>query len=96
MSDSKEVSEAMIAAAIGAALPLKINAHDMQKILTAAMSKLSPRERGAPFPIRVNDSIAVKRARFLGPTERRCYYRVETECGKLLTIHGNEILPSNG
>ena len=86
----------MIAAAIAAAAPLRITHEDARRILFAGLSKLSAGERVAPFPLRVSTSIEIKRARFVAVTERRCYYRVQTEDGKELTVHGNDIQPSRG
>lgn len=93
MIDRTDITEAMVTAAMKAA-PLPLTHEDTRRILSAGLSKLNIGERGAPFPLWVSTSIDKKRARFLGPTERRCYYRVQTEDGKDLIVHGNDIQPS--
>ncbi|NML61804.1 hypothetical protein HHL21_12075 [Massilia sp. RP-1-19] len=91
MSIRTDITEAMIEAAMNAG-PLT---HEFaRRVLSAGLSKMANTERGAPFPLWVSTSIDTKRARFLGVTERRCYYRIETECGQRLTVHGNDIQPS--
>lgn len=53
-------------------------------------------ERGAPYPLWVTTSIEMRRARFIGATERRCYYRVQTDDGKELIVHANDIQANKG
>jgi hypothetical protein len=95
MIDRTDITEAMLTAAIKVA-PFPLTHDDARRILSAGLSKLVIGERGAPFPLWVSTSIDTKRARFLGPTERRCYYRVQTEDGKELNVHGNDIQPNQG
>lgn len=96
MNERPEITEAMLAAAIAAALPLQVNHRDMRKILNAAVGKIFSGERGAPFPLLVSGTLGLVKARWVGVTERRCYYRVETEDGKTLTVHGNDIQQGRG
>lgn len=96
MKERIDITEAMTAAAITAALPLNLNRDDARRILAAGLSKMNTGERTAPYPLYVTDTLSIKKARFIGVTERRCYYRVETEDGKMLTVHGNDIQPSRG
>ena len=93
MSTRTDISQAMIAAAMSAG---PLSHEDARRVLSAALSKMATEERGAPFPLWVSTAIAVKRARFIGPTERRCYYRVQTEDLKDLVVHGNDIQPGHG
>lgn len=96
MIDRTEISEAMIEAAMRAAAPFPLTHDDARRILSAGLSKLNIGERSAPYPLWVSTSIDMKRARFLGVTERRCYYRVQSEDGKELVVHSNEIEPGQG
>ncbi|MGI4936363.1 MAG: hypothetical protein ACRYF5_06410 [Janthinobacterium lividum] len=101
MTDRHEITEAMIAAAshiLRTAGPLasQINHADVRRVLSAALGKMSTTDHGATFPLWVRTGIGTSRARFLSTTDRRCYYRVETEDGRLLIVHSNDIEPSKG
>lgn len=98
MTDRVDVTEKMIIAAMNVARSRGVvaNRDDTRRMLAAGLSEMVGRDCGPPFDLWVNTSIAVKKARFLGTTERRAYFRVETEDGKMLTVHGNDIQPSRG
>lgn len=90
-----EITEAMTEAAMRAAT-VPMTREDARRILSAGLSKMMTGERGAPYPLWVSTSIEIRRARFLGATERRCYYRIQTEDGKDFIVHGNDIQPTKG
>jgi hypothetical protein len=101
MTDRAEVTEAMIAAAIemgkrnGALAPNARHA-DVSRLLSAAIGEMSTRDRGPAYPLWVKTGIGTKKARFVGVHEQRAYYRVETEDGKPLVVHANDIEPGRG
>lgn len=98
MTDRTDITESMINAAMNVARMRGVTAthDDMRRMLVAGLAKMPGKESGPPFDLWVNTSITMKKARFLGTTERRAYFRVETEDGKTLTVHGNDIQPSRG
>jgi hypothetical protein len=93
MIDRTDISEAMIAAAMKAA-PAQLTREEVRRILSVGLAKMVIGERGAAYPLWVSTSIEVKRARFIGTTERRAYFRVETEDGKDLIVHANDFQPN--
>jgi hypothetical protein len=95
--DQRDIPDEMLEAALTAAQPRAITPEEMRRILAAAMTRAENTQRkNSPYPLWVSDTIGIKRARFVGVTDRRCYYRVETEDGKALTVHGNDIQPAKG
>ena len=95
MIDRTDITEAMTDAAMKAS-PLPITREDARRILSAGLAKMATGERGAPYPLWVATSIELRRARFVGATEQRCWYRVQTEDGKDLIVHANDIQPNKG
>lgn len=101
MSDRIEVTEAMIAAAMATgknsgALTQDARQADVRRLLSAALNAMVTSQRGARYDLWVCTGIEKKRARFVSVTERRGYYRVETEEGKALTVCYNDIQPNAG
>lgn len=88
-----DITEAMIEAAKRAG---PLSHEDARRVLSAGLSKMVSTERGAPFPLWVSTAIEVKRARFIGPTERRGYFRIQTEDLKDLIVHANDIQGAKG
>jgi hypothetical protein len=101
MSNLVEVTQAMVDAALAAgkasgALAGNARAGDVRRLIAAALGEAPVKENGVRFNLLVNTAITVKKARFLGATGQRCYYRVECEDGQILTVHGNEIHADGG
>lgn len=69
---------------------------DVRRMLAAALSEMASKDRGPRYDLWVQAPFGTEKARFLGVTERRCYYRVETEEGQALVVHGNDIQASRG
>jgi hypothetical protein len=97
MTERTEVSEAMIAAAMkigktsGVLAPTARHA-DVRRLVAAAVAEI-PTQNAVRYDLLVNTAITTKKARFVGATGQRCYYRVECEDGQQLVVHGNEIRP---
>lgn len=97
MTERAEVSEAMITAAMtagkasGALVPNARHA-DVRRLIAAAVAEI-PAQSAVRYDLLVNTAITTKKARFVGATGQRCYYRVECEDGQQLVVHGNEIRP---
>lgn len=92
MTEKADISDAMINAALRIVPAGLINRRDASRMIAAALAELTYAGPTAVYPLWVNAPVGTKRARFLGATERRCYYRVETSEGKELTLHANDIL----
>jgi hypothetical protein len=95
-----DITESMIAAAIefgkkSGALAANARQEDVRRLLAAALGEMSSKDRGPAYPLWVNTSVEHKRARFVGVTEQRAYFRVETEDGKSLIVHANCIEPAS-
>ncbi|MFC7518711.1 hypothetical protein ACFQUU_27240 [Herbaspirillum sp. GCM10030257] len=96
MIDRVEITEAMVAAAMAAGKAAGVLAShakhaDVRRVVSAAKAEFSELVCGPRFDLLVNTTVTTKKARFLGATDQRCYYRVECEDGQILTVHGNDI-----
>lgn len=90
------ITEAMIAAARSTGAAKRLTFDETRRILAAALSKMEFAQHGAQYPLLVSNTIETKRARFIGATERRCWFRVQAEDGQELVVHANDIQPSRG
>jgi hypothetical protein len=100
-NDRFEVSEAMVKAAMNAgkctgALAPNARAADVQRLISAALTEMSSCRRGPRYDHVVQTGIGPKKARILCADGQRGYFRVETEDGKPLVVHANEIQPFRG
>jgi hypothetical protein len=101
LSDHAEITEAMMAAAMEAgkrtgALAADARYADVRRMLAAVLAVISAKDRGPAYPLWVKAAIGTKKARFVAVTERHAYFRLETEDGKELVVHANDILPNRG
>lgn len=96
MSNRTDITAAMIDAAIHMVPAGAMNRHQVMRMLAAALANQANSGPAAIYPLWVSAPLGIKRARFLGATDRRCYYRVETEKGQALVVHGNDIQANRG
>ncbi len=99
MTISLEVTEKMIQAAMkvgrtSGALVENARHCDIRRMIASAVGAAAIVSKGPKYDLWVNITVDMKKARFLGASQQRGYFRIETEDGKEYVVHANDIQPS--